>query len=184
MTKETRMGAGAIDRLFIAAEEVKMILGDRNVCVGLSTENRSMEPWCMEAVASDISITQGNCFAFSPLHQRPSSPLGMLGIEVGHLYVGDRCPGLFQGFFHPDGFARMFDWLEENETKVCRFLRDEIGRTEEEIANEDLRQVRGTRALSGEEKGVVLQHLKNYLADVEEWHRKVAEADFGDQDPR
>lgn len=175
MPSDPRLGDAKVARIIEAAESVKA-LGNRTVAAGLSVALRGLEPWVIEVSASKVALPYGS-LAFCPLHQRPASPLGTLGIEMGHVYVGEWCPGLFMGFFDPDGDEAVEKWVLDNSDAVTFFISREMDRTQQEIDTRDIRQVDGTN-VKPEDMGPIFEHLVRYEGTLQSWLDKIAAGDL------
>lgn len=160
-----------------AAEKVKAEFPEAWVGVALSDENRSFEPWVIQARATSETVGH-NQVAFSPLHQRPTSPMGQMGVEVGHVVVGRMCPGMFMGLYHPGGDDRLQDWAIEHKGMLTKYLKREIAKVNREIEARDVIAGVGVPRPSEEEIDAIIGHVSYFRDDLKKWLEKIEAGDL------
>lgn len=166
-----------------AAERVKKLSGDRFVSVGYTDWDHSLEPWVVELSASAAihraGEDEGNAeylWAFCPLHQRPTSAVGQVGVEIAHTVVAHMCPGLLVGIYHTAGFEQAELWAIEYPHKLGTMLRAESSRLQVEVAEEDIALVPGaTKRLKGDELRAVLDYLTHQAKKLEVMDSEIQE---------
>ena len=155
-----------------AAEAVRAEFENTWVGASLSDENRSFEPWVIQARASQVSLPW-NMLSFSRLNQRPTSPLGQMGVEVGHVVVGRMCPGMIRGMFHPAGDERLEDWARDNRQKLIAFFQAEIAKVNREVEERDIVHAIGTAKPNEEQIDAIIGHLEHYGHTLDDWVTKL-----------
>lgn len=160
-----------------AGEAVKAELRDTHVAVSLSDENRTFEPWVIDARASEITAPFKQV-AFAQLHQRPTAPLGSTGVGTGFLVVGRACPGMCMGVYHPEGEKQVEEWCRIRRALLLNCFWEEICKVKREISDEDI--VNGFEIPKPPRDVIegVLDHLRFYLRGLEHWHSKIKTGDF------
>lgn len=160
-----------------AAEAVKAEFENTWVGASLSDENRSFEPWVIQARASQVTLPFG-LLAFARLNQRPTSPLGQMGVEVGHLVIGRMCPGMIRGMFHVAGDERLESWAVEHQAKLVIFFRNEIRKVNREIEERDIVHALGTAKPNEEQIDAIIGHLQDYGLTLDDWVTKLEAGDL------
>lgn len=160
-----------------AGEAVKEAFGDTCVSVSISDENRTFEPWVIEARASEITAPFKQ-LAFAQLHQRPTAPLGATGVGIGFLVVGRMCPGMLMGLYHPEGEAAVETWAAERQSLLLRTFLDEIQKVKREIDQEDVVAGYKIPPPPPEVMKDVMDHLGFYKRGLQNWHRKIKAGDL------
>jgi hypothetical protein len=122
-----------------AGERVKSAL-PVNVSISLSDNNRGFEPWVVNVAATEYTQEYRN-WAWSPLHQAASSPLGKLGVETTMVVVGAYCPGLISGFYHVHGNEKLQLWALSHGDGIANYLGREIAKIEAEVNEEQRDQI-------------------------------------------
>lgn len=168
---------GESQRRVNAGEAVKANSPDTHVAVSLSDENRTFEPWVIEARASEVTAPFKQ-IAFAQLHQRPTAPLGATGVGVGFLVVGSMCPGMLMGIYHPEGESAVEEWAAARQPLLLRTFLDEIEKVDREIQQEDV--VAGYKIPTPPPEVVeeVIDHLRFYKRGLQHWHKKIRTGDL------
>jgi hypothetical protein len=154
-----------------AGERVKSAL-PVNVSISLSDNNRGFEPWVVNVAATEYTQEYRN-WAWSPLHQAASSPLGKLGVETTMVVVGAYCPGLISGFYHVHGNEKLQLWALSHGDGIANYLGREIAKIEAEVKERDLVTVPGTPVLNEEQRDQIWTHMGLHLEDLKKLKEKV-----------
>lgn len=160
---------------WLAAERVRRMGQRRNVSAGIVDDVHSMEPWVVELSASSQTLDGGSpeLFAFCPLHQRPASILGTVGVEIGNVVVSPVCPGLLYGVYHPGGHEYVEAWVDDHQVSLAMLLDREGTRLLQEINEDDFVAAPGVTSPvpQGEELELLKAHLRGRADDL----RRMAE---------
>lgn len=158
----------------ITAAEAVASLGKRVVTVALPTEHRALEPWVMELTGTEASISAlPGHFTFSPLHQRPTSATGTMGVDMAQAVIAAKCPGMFVGFYHPDGDEAVERWVLSYPRALTEFLITEIERAEDEMANNDFLIANPGMELTEERMQLIHAHVRTHRESLRDWINKI-----------